>query len=439
MMADDLKNVLMVSPDGEMAQVSPDMVEAARSKGARVISHNSRLLAKYADTIPSITGFAGALAGGILAGGSTAGAAALTGMAVGGLAGGSIGEVLRVGARSALGYPTPPPAEVAGGVAREAGLQGMFGLLGGIPAGGSRVVGREFLKSAHRPETQMQLETIERSRVPVGPGAFPASKTGVGQINAALEAPGEKLLTYLDKADNATMLGQRFTISRREVLSGLQSLYNETKRMATSSEKANVIKNVLDELKAGPERMKPSEVQKLKSDMQELLAAQYQKSQGGSPVSLTPLDAALNQARDAVAKGARGALESIGGGKKGSLGWHIKQANTEMAPLLDLKPSVAWEEAGPIQAARPGTAVEPVIQTLRGRTPSPLRLGLGRGVDVPLMMAGNNPQLASRIGLGLTHPGTLASLRATPQVAYAISRLLQEPAVRDATTQGGSR
>ena len=92
----------------------------------------------------------------------------------------------------------------------------------------------------------------------------------------------------------------------------------------------------------------------------------------------------------------------------GDAGARIAAANRQMQPLLDLRPSVQWEEAGANYAKNPGTMEAPNVQTLNGRPPQATRFDI-RGLN-PFALGGN-ARLGSRIGLALTHPVTLGAFR----------------------------
>jgi hypothetical protein len=395
-MADDLKNVLMVSPDGEMAQVPPEMVETARKAGARVISHNSRLLAKYADTIPAIAGFAGGAMGLAAGGGTTAGVAALPGMALGSAAGGAVGEGLRLGVRHALGYPDPTVPEVAGQVLHEGGLQGMLGIAGEVPALAVRAVGRGLLTSAGKPATEASLMAMEKGRVPVGRPMTPWGKTGAEQIAANVERPAAARNALLASADASGV-----TINRDALMQRAFDLAAETDKELGSTLASSRIAKANDIFRSKyPDELTPSQVQEIKRIADDIF---YNVSKR-MKINPTTGGEAYRAWNEAVGNDARSALSNLPG-----VGADISRYNAEMAPQLGLLNDIrAAEGMNPRLGSAPA--------------PRPLQLGGIKGMDVGMAAMGGSGRVASRAGLLLTHPVFQTLLMNSPRAAMEFLR-----------------
>lgn len=414
------KNVLMVSPDGEMAQVAPELVEAAKAKGARVISHNSRLLARYADTIPAITGFAGGLAGGLAAGGTTAGAAAIPGIAAGSAAGGAVGEGLRLMARHALGYPDPTAGEAAGQILHEGGLQGLLGLVGEAPALVSRTIGRGLLTSAGKPSTEASLTAMEKGRVPVGAPLTPWGKTGAEQIAANVATPMRARNALLASADRSGM-----TISRDALLQRAADLAAQTDKELGSNLASRRIEKANEIFRSKyPDQLTPTQVQEIKQIADDIF---YNVSKR-MKINPTTGGEAYRAWNEAVGNDARSALSNLPG-----VGRDISRYNAEVAPQLGLLNDIRAAEG-----LDPRAGITPA--------PRPFTLGGIKGTDVGLAAMGGSGRIASRAGLALTHPTTLQLLANAPRGTLAwiaLNRpelLPPEMAVPDALNpNGGTR
>ena len=394
------KMVLMTAPDGEMAQVDESLVPLAKSKGARVVNHNARLLAKYADTIPAITGFAGGLIGLVAGGGTTAGVGALPAMAGGSVAGGALGEVGRNEAYRALGLPVPRGAAYAGDVANQGAWQGILGLAGAVPAGASRLVGRGFLTSAIKPGSEAALSAAESGRVPVGRPYTPWGSTGAEQIAKNTAGPAGDLGRAIAQADASGSL-----IDRDALLARALKLEETAQKVPGS----NVAANKLEAMRAifeskYPEWVTPSQAQEIKQLADhELYAATKLAKIRGAGSKLT----AEQGWNEAVGNDSRQQLSSIP-----TYGRDISAANAQLSPQLRL-----------LQDVQKAEGMNPRV----GETPAPQPFSLGgiRGTDVALSAAGGSGRLASRIGLGMTNPYFLGTLMQTPRGLDLLRQLSQ--------------
>ena len=401
-MADNLQNVLMVSPDGEMAQVAPELVETAKSKGARVISHNSRLLAKYADTIPAITGFAGGLAGGLAAGGTTAGVAAIPGIAAGGAAGGAIGEGLRLAARHALGYPDPTAPQAAGQVLHEGGMQGMLGLLGEVPAVGARLVGRGLLAASGKPATEASLTAMEAGRVTVGAPLTPFGKTGAEQIASNVARPLAARNALLDAADASGTM-----IPRDDLLRRATDLAAQADKELGSTLASRRIARATEIFKSKyPDQLTPTQAQEIKQIADDIF---YKVSKRLKVIPTTGGEA-YRAWNEAVGNDARSALSNLPG-----VGADISRYNAEMSPQLGLLNDIKAAEG-----ANPRAGITP--------PPQGMRIGGIKGTDIGMAAAGGSARVASRLGLLLTHPVTHQLLANSPRATLSFLGLLRQEA-----------
>ena len=418
-MADNLQNVLMVSPDGELAQVAPGIVEAAKANGARVISHNARIMAKFADTIPAITGFAGGLAGGLAAGGTTAGVAAIPGIALGGAAGGAVGEGLRLTARHALGYPDPSVGEATGSVLHEGGLQGMLGLLGEVPAVGARMAGRGLLASSGKPATEASLTAMERGRVPVGAPLTPFGKTGAEQIASNVAIPLKARNALLGAADASGTM-----IPRDELLRRAADLAAQADKELGSTLASRRIAKAVEIFKSKyPEQLTPTQVQEIKQVADDIF---YKVSKRLKTLPTTGGEA-YRAWNEAVGNDARSALSNLPG-----VGVDISRYNAEMSPQLGLLNDIRIAEG-----ANPRAGITP--------PPQGMRIGGIKGTDVGMAAAGGSARVASRLGLLLTHPATHQLLANSPRAMLGLLALLRQEAAAptvaqpDALNPGGTR
>lgn len=397
------KMVLMLSPDGELAQVDESLVAQAKAKGAKAVNHNARLLAKYADTIPAITGFGGGIVGLLAGGGTTAGAAAIPGALAGSAIGGGVGEAARIEAYRALGLPTPStPGQYAGQVGHEAGLQGILGGLGEVPAMASRLIGRGFLTSAIKPGSEAALNAAESGRVAVGRPLTPWGKTGGEQISSNTARPAAELRGALAGADASGTL-----ISRDALLARAWGLEEKAAKVPGS----NIASRKLEQMRAVfeskyPEWLTPSQAQEVKrlAD-EELYAGQKLAKIRGAGSKLT----ATQGWNEAVGNDARGQLSSIP-----TYGPQISAANAQLSPQMRLLQDVQKAEG---------------LNPRAGMTPAPQPFSLGgiRGTDLALAAAGGSGRVASRVGLGLTNPYFLMALRNTPRGAMLLQQLSQDP------------
>lgn len=403
------KMVLMTSPDGEMAQVDEALVPKAKAAGARVVAHNARLLARYADTIPAIAGFAGGLVGLVAGGGTTAGAAAIPGMAAGSVAGGALGEVGRNESYRALGLPVPQGAAYAGDVANQAAWQGILGLAGDVPAGVSRLVGRGFLTSAIHPGSEAALNAAEAGRVPVGAPYTPWGSTGAEQIAKNVAPQMAERTPALAAADASGSL-----ISRDALLNRAWALEEKAAKVPGS----NLASRKLEQMRAVfeskyPEWLTPSQAQTVKqlADDELYNASKLAKVRGAGQ-KLT----ATQGWNEAVGNDARQEIANIPG-----YGRTIADANAKMAPQLNLLQDVLKAEG-----RNPRAGMTPA--------PQPFSLGGVKGTDLAMAAAGGSGRVASRLGLGLTNPYFLNVLMNTPR-GLDLLRTLNSPQAFGDTSQ----
>lgn len=386
------QQVLMVSPDGqEMVAVDESLVEALKAKGARPVRHNARLLAKYADMIPALAATAGGTIGLVAGGGPTAGAGAIPGAMAGGALGGGIGELGREAAYGMLNLPTPKPMESLGNVAHEAGMGGILAGLAEVPTQAFRLAGRGLMTSAIKPGSEAALDAAEKGRVAVGRPFTPWGKTGAEQIAANTAPDAAKLGQALARADASGQL-----IPRAALMQRLKDVAAHADAMLNTDKVSKAIGKMTATFEGKyPDMLTPSQVQEIKKLADEAVY-EGNKALKVLPGKKLTADVAWNQA---VGNDARGALSGIP-----TYGPDIARANANMGPQLRLLQDVQKSEG---MDPRAGLTARP----------EPFHIGGMKGIDVASVATGGSGRLASRVGLGLTHPAVTHALYVLSQLA----------------------
>lgn len=373
-------------------------------------------VARYSRALPAIGGAVGGLLGW--------GVGNIPGAVGGAAAGGAAGDALSMGIRKALGKGAPESLGAAGTeLLEQSALQVPMELGGRALAGAAKLGGRTLYDAALRPTgTLLQefpdvVKTAIKNRLPVGDVLPGVGRKGSQIANQARQASGRQTAQLLGDAGKA---GTRFSI-RDVIETPIQALAkridDQPEVRADMAALGKFVRELLED-KAGaitPERLKA-----IKASAQAVSKPIYKAKARGEVVAADRSLAA--QANEAVASGARTALETIPGvaeseaQTKALIGAAkaIRQAESRRAPLTTHILSGVAGSAGIGGGVSRG-----------GDTSDNAALGLTAYI---LMRAMASPRSMSRMGIELNRDSIQQVLRLLPYAAEGMYSATRETA-----------
>ena len=393
---------------------SRSTLPAEAANGAGTLYENTpgrqarQIGARLAHFLPDVGGFVGGMVGG--------GAAAPTGpgavlAGTGGAAlGGATGRGAEYGIDRLLGYQTPDAGTMAANVAGAGALQGVLHGAGGMLAAPAQAAGEALMTKAIRFSPLIEKgvtsagETARLARLAVKERIGPGLKEGAAA--RVREASAKHTANLLQEADAAGV-----TIHPQDIASEVNRTMAEIVDQPLSTHEldsmSEMIHRFFDE---HPGPLKPTEVKALKRAAQRL-AEPIIKRRSVRP-GINPRDALEGRFNDAIATGAKRALERIqapaAGG--GTLGNAIGASEGRTSDLIGLEGMIRKADA-----STSGVRLAPF---------GPLR---PLGHDTPDVRL--TRPTASRIALALTDPTFQATLRQSPRLIDALLQqfLYQQP------------
>lgn len=392
-------------------------------------SNLDRLLAMIPSTdtmvnaIPSVTGAAGGLMGGISGTLAGAGMGGVPGAMVGAALGGSIGKSTKDVINYYRGSPDVPKTALDAvlGLGKEAVTQGGMEAAGAGLGAGAKVVGKALMENAVRPsmglvrEFPNVVDTLVKERLPVGkflPGMQKGSERAAKKLGAA--AQSVKALLAKATADGSQ-------IATDEVATPVLALIDDLAKQPLADAEEKQLGSMIDEfLRRHKGPLTPSAVKELKQQAQAIAKPIYKAAEKGFPVTADQtMKARFNSA---IASGSKDALErlpdvgaAVGAGEKRTQDMigavrALKSSENRRLSLMAEGASVAL-----------GSGLGSAVSELLGPD-SQLDSGLKKSVVGWAVTRGLlSPRSMSRGSLVVTHKAALEILRQFPRVALELT------------------